>query len=162
FVFDMFAPGYPKKLPRHRRLWMHVKTFARLPWREKKAYFAERMSKLKTRALHWLGMGIYNAPEIQGVEGLTQDTLKKVWLALVTAHRSYRPQKKFDGKVMLFKAEEEFHWPAAVFDDPLLGWGQWALGGVEPYTVPGAHMEMFHDKNIERVAADLRECVLRY
>jgi thioesterase domain-containing protein len=151
FVIDMFAPGYPRKLPRWRRAWMHLCNLVRLPFKEKKAYLRERFGKLRHRVLHWMGQGIRNAPTID-VEGLEEDVLKRVWLTLTTAQRRYRPQKPFDGKVVLVKAEEGFKWPATILDDPLFGWGQWAHGGVEMHTIPGGHMEMFHDKNINRVA----------
>ena len=54
-VFDMFAPGYPRKLPKLQRLWLHLRTFLRLGLGEKKAYVSERLGKLKVRLRHWLG-----------------------------------------------------------------------------------------------------------
>ena len=156
-VFDMFAPGYPRKLPRLQRLWMHLRTFLGLGLRAKKAYVRERLGKLKVRVRHWMGQDIRNAPEIKGVEGLSTETLKQVWLALVSAQRKYRPQQQFDGKVVLVKAENTFDWPATKLDDPLFGWGQWARGGVATQTVPGSHLEIFHDTNIRRVAEAVQE-----
>jgi amino acid adenylation domain-containing protein len=154
-VFDMFAPGYPRKLPRLQRLWLHFRTFLSLGLGEKKAYIEERLDKIRVRVRHWLGQDIRNAPEIKGVEGFSQDNLKRVWVALVTAQQRYHPHKQFDGKVVLFKAEEGFKWAATILDDPLFGWGQWALGGVKTQMVPGTHMEIFHDKNIRLVAQQL-------
>ena len=43
-------------------------------------------------------------------------------------------------------------WTVNIIDDPHYGWGRWARGGVETCTIPGNHMEMFHDKNINLVA----------
>jgi amino acid adenylation domain-containing protein len=154
-VFDMFAPGYPRKLPRHKRLWIHLRNFLTLPFREKKAYVSERLDKLRVRVRHWTGRDIENAPEIQGVEGLEQGTLKRVWLALMTARSRYRPQRKFDGRVLLFKAEKGFHWPGTEMSDPLMGWGELTTGGVEEYVIPGEHTEVFADKNITRTASEL-------
>jgi amino acid adenylation domain-containing protein len=150
-VFDTFAPGYPRPLPWWRRLGMHLGTFLRLSRREKKTYLAERLDKVRVRVLHWMGKGIQAAPEI-GVEGLQEDVLKRVWHTLTQAARRYQPRGRFDGRVVLFKAEVGFQWAATVIDDPLHGWGQWALGGVETHSVPGAHMEVFSDANIDRVA----------
>ncbi|MCC6416687.1 MAG: amino acid adenylation domain-containing protein, partial [Gemmataceae bacterium] len=158
-VFDMLAPGYPPKAALPKRLWMHFSTFLGLPMRAKKSYLGERLDKIWVRLLNWTGQGLRNAPEIQGVEGLQQGALKRVWLALSTAVNRYRPAQKFDGKVVLFKAEEGFHWAATIIDDPLYGWGQLTAGGVETHTVPGGHMEIFHDKNIDLVARGLMESV---
>ncbi len=158
FVFDMLAPGYPRKLPLPRRLWMHLLTFFRLPLREKNVYLKERLGKIRIRLLHWLGLGIRLAPDV-AVEGLSQDALKRVWLALVTAASHYRPKSAFDGKVVLFKAGEGFQWAATILDDPLYGWGPWASGGVDTHTVPGNHMEIFHDKNINLVARKVIESI---
>jgi len=158
FVFDMLAPGYPPKLPLPRRLWLHGRTFLHLPLGEKKTYLAERLHKIRVRIRHWTGQGIKNAPDI-GVEGLPQDALKRVWFALATAASRYRPQKQFDGPVVLFKAAEGFQWPATIIADPVYGWGNWALGGVVTQTIPGNHMEMFHDKNINLVARKVMESI---
>src|SRR5262249_45880794 len=160
-VFDMYAPGYPKKLPVYRRLWMHFRTFLGLGFKAKGAYLKERFGQIKARVYHRLGLGLKMAPEIKGVEALPQDALKRVWLALVTAQQRYRPRLQFDGKVVLFKAEAGFHWAATVFDDPKLGWGQWVTGGIEEHTIPGGHLEMFHDQHIQVVAEKLGESLRR-
>ena len=67
----------------------------------------------------------------------------------------------FDGKVVLFKAAEGFKWAATVMDDPEFGWGKWVRGGVECHTIPGGHMEMFSDKNIELVAREVTGSVAK-
>ncbi|MCC6418844.1 MAG: amino acid adenylation domain-containing protein [Gemmataceae bacterium] len=157
-VFDVFAPGYPRKLPLMRRLWMHTRTFFGLPLKEKTSYLGERLDKVKVRVLNWVGQGIRNAPSLE-VEGLSEDALKRVWLALQLATQRYRPKKAFDGKVVLFKTEEKWDWPATIHDDPLYGWGQCASGGVESHSVPGGHMEVFHDEHIHQVARDLTRSI---
>jgi amino acid adenylation domain-containing protein len=156
-VFDCPAPGYPKRLPLGRRVLIHLKNLAVLGFPEKKAYLRDRFGQVKARILHALGLTIRMAPEIGGVEALPQTALKRVWAALITANNRYRPQQQFHGKIVLFKAEEGFNWAATVFDDPLMGWGQWGTGDIETHTVPGSHMEMFHEKNVGLVAAKLKE-----
>src|SRR5262249_5369960 len=49
FVFDMLAPGYPRKLPLPVRLWLHLRTFLRLPLSDKRAYLGERLDKIRVR-----------------------------------------------------------------------------------------------------------------
>ncbi|HYT87749.1 MAG TPA: amino acid adenylation domain-containing protein [Gemmataceae bacterium] len=154
-VFDMFAPGYPRKLPGWRRALLHLWNFVRLPFRKKWGYVKERFHKIWVRILAWTGQRQRIAPKI-GVEGIEESVLQRVWVALTAAQMRYLPQRQFDGKVILFKAAEGFKdWHATKLDDPKYGWGRWATGGVEEHTIPGGHMEMFHDKNINLVAAEL-------
>src|SRR5262249_28396647 len=91
--------------------------------------------------------------------GLSEFAFKKVWGALARAQRHYRPRRKFDGRLVLFKATEQEHWAATVYDDPLFGWEGWVTGGVEARVIPGAHLGIFDDKNLEVLARELKRCV---
>jgi amino acid adenylation domain-containing protein len=156
-VLDTFAPGYPRKLSAPRRALIHLGNFIHLGWREKRAYVGERLRNLRRRVLLRLGLGAYAAPEVPGLEQApTASAFKQVWGALAQAEKRYWPRRKFDGRVVLFKATEEVHWAATVFDDPLFGWERWATGGVEARVIPGAHLEMFEDKNAEVLARELK------
>src|SRR5205085_2963988 len=95
-VFDMVAPGYPKPLPVWRRALIHAWTFARLGWRAKGNYLAARLTNLRSRVLRGLGLTAWVAPEIEGVDALPQEALKRVWAALSTAQVRYRPRGVFD------------------------------------------------------------------
>jgi thioesterase domain-containing protein len=103
-----------------------------------------------------LGLSRWNAPHLD-VASLPQDALQRVWIALREAQRSYKPSRKFAGRVILFKAAEVPAWAAAAFDDPDLGWGEWTTGGVERITIPGGHLDMFRENNLDSVAAMLRD-----
>src|SRR5262249_36579322 len=157
-VFDTFAPGYPRPLSAPRRALIHLGNFLHLRWREKRAYLGERLGNLRRRVLLGLGLGAYAAPRVPGLEpaptawttlarwaratflrrpeppqdeGLSEFAFKQVWGALARAQRHYRPRRKFDGRLVLFKATEQEHWAATVYDDPLFGWESWVTGGVE-------------------------------
>ena len=52
---------------------------------------------------------------------------------LQAAQNRYRPRRRFDGPIVLFKATAQEAWTAAVYADPLLGWERWATGGVESH-----------------------------
>jgi amino acid adenylation domain-containing protein len=158
-VFDMFAPGYPRLLPLGRRLISHFRRLAQLPRGERQTYLLSRLHSVKRRLLKRLGLGVFNAPTIAGLDMLDQATLKKVWTALQTARARYMPQQRFDGKVVLFKSAEVLDWTGAVFDDPLMGWGRWTKGLVETHTVPAGHLELFADGHIGNLAERLREAI---
>lgn len=160
-VFDMVAPGYPKPLPVYHRLWIHAKNFFKLPFAEKKSYVSERFWNVKGRVFRALGLGIYNAPAIVGVDALPQTALKKVWAALNLAQTRYKAQGKYDGKIILMKAEVGLHYAATIFDDPLMGWGEWTTQPIEEHTIPGAHLELFHEGHIQLMAEKLNESIQR-
>jgi amino acid adenylation domain-containing protein len=160
-VFDMVAPGYPKPLPVHKRLWIHTNNFFKLPFAGKKSYLSERFWNVKGRVFRALGLGIYNAPAIEGVDALPQTALKKVWAALNLAQSRYKPQGKYHGPIILMKAEVGLDYAATIFDDPLMGWGEWTTQPIEDHTIPGAHLELFHEGNIQRMAEKLKESLQR-
>jgi thioesterase domain-containing protein len=160
-VFDMHAPGYPRRLPLPTRLQMHLANFARLGVEEKKAYLVERFGNIRGRVYHKLGLGAQMAPLVPGVEALPRKAIAQVWAGLVKAQSRYQPREKLDADIVLFKAEDDMQWPATIMDDPLMGWGNWGGKTIEKYVVPGGHMEIFSDRNINRVAALLRDVIQR-
>lgn len=160
-VFDMTAPGYPKPLPVLQRMTIHLNNFLKRTGPDKIAYLRDRLSNVKGRLLMKLGLGVLQAPEITGVDALPQATLKRVWAALATAQSHYMPARPFDGRIILFKAVQAEQWEATVFDDPLMGWGRWTTRGVEDYTIPGSHLEMFQERNIGELAQQLTGVIAR-
>jgi amino acid adenylation domain-containing protein len=155
-VFDMTAPGYPKLKSLPRRLLVHAGNVLRGNGAGRGAYLRERLTNLRGRMFDALGLSRWNAPHLD-VASLPQDALQRVWIALREAQRSYKPSRKFAGRVILFKAAEVPAWTAAAFDDPDLGWGEWATAGVERITIPGGHLDMFRENNLDSVAAMLRD-----
>lgn len=74
------------------------------------------------------------------------------------AMKAYRP-RQFPGRVTLFKAittSDKIQWP----DD--FGWGPFASKGLEIIPVPGRHLTLFEEPNLETLASTLesalREC----
>jgi thioesterase domain-containing protein len=75
----------------------------------------------------------------------------------------------YSGRVDLFRAskadaETLRHLPAArrrQREDPTLGWGSVAAGGVEIHPAPGFHDTMLLEPHVSAVAETLERCVLR-
>ena len=61
--------------------------------------------------------------------------LQQVQQANVIANRNYTPSV-YSGGVILFRASDR---PPGFYDDPKLGWGDLAAGGMEIYEIPGNH-----------------------
>jgi amino acid adenylation domain-containing protein len=159
--FDMFAPGYPKKLPLSRRLWLHTKDFWKLSSRDKLHYATERMKGIRNRLFRALNLYRLMAPEVKGLDVAPQENLKRVWAALNKARDSYWPKGKYRGQLVLIATEKPPEWAATIFDDPLYGWSPWAGQGVELHTVPASHLELFNDQNISRLAELIRDVLDR-
>lgn len=156
-VFDMLAPGYPRKPSPVRRAWRHLVRFARAPGRL--GYLRDRYRRVRGRILGALNLHWLDAPGVPGMDVVPQENLKRVWGALTKARDRYWPSGTFDGRVILFASDTPEDWPGCVFDDPMKGWGQWATGGVERHVVPAGHLEIFRESNQELVARLLRESI---
>jgi thioesterase domain-containing protein len=155
-VFDGPAPDYPRPRPLLRRLLIHLRTVATGRGVNRWTYLRERLGNLKVRLLQATGLLTWGAPEVEGMESLPQHALKHVWASLLTARARYRPgRRKFDGRVILFKAAEAAAWTKSVHDDPVLGWERWTTGPVETHLVPGGHLDVFSPGNLAPLAATL-------
>ena len=74
--------------------------------------------------------------------------------ANIRALRRYTPGM-YPGKLTLFRAEEQPLRLGAT-NDPSLGWGEYAGGGVDIRDIPGNHVVMFRKPYIKEFAAALR------
>jgi thioesterase domain-containing protein/acyl carrier protein len=76
------------------------------------------------------------------------------------AMRGYTPTS-YPGKITLMKAME-FEWGGVgSYQDPTLGWGPLAIGGLEVYDVPGDHLGMLQDPHAPVLAGYLQDCIQR-
>jgi thioesterase domain-containing protein len=73
----------------------------------------------------------------------------RVMRATLSAAASFRPTQPFDGRTLLLRAEDE------LADDPALGWGGLAAGGLEVVPVPGDHRSMLTSPHVETLARHL-------
>ena len=122
----------------------------------------QRLVSLKERVYRRLGLGHRNALPVPGLDMLLpQQVLQRVWSALHAGYSRYQPQGRFAGTVVVVRAAEMDEWDELVCEDPLLGWERWADTPVETHTIPGGHLELFHERNIERLAGLVRDCVER-
>ncbi|MCE9567893.1 MAG: amino acid adenylation domain-containing protein [Planctomycetes bacterium] len=158
-VFDMLAPGYPRKPALPRRTWSHLVRFVMS--RGKIAYLKDRYRRLRGRVLGLLNLHRLDAPGVPGMDVVPQENLKRVWGALTKAHEHYWPSGMYDGRVVLFASNTPEDWPGCVFDDDAKGWSRWTTGGVEIHTVHAGHLEMFHESNQRVIAALLREAIAK-
>lgn len=63
--------------------------------------------------------------------------------------------KPYPGKITLLRTGRDSH----STNDPELGWGAWAAGGVEVHWIPGEHNTLIESPNVEAVGRILMECI---
>lgn len=77
----------------------------------------------------------------------------QVFQANMTALLDYRPEP-FPGKLTLFRARQD---ATPMHCQPYMGWGPWALGGIEEHRIEGEHVNLFREPYIGHLAAELRK-----
>ena len=151
-IFDMFAPGFPKKLPLVRRLAFHFKHFLSLPGQAKWQYLKERFSRLLQR-VQIKSNGIV---EIGGLDVVPQKILQNVVDSLLRANDRYFPDRKYKGKVVLVQSDTIEEWEQAVEHVAFQGWEPWATEPVEEHTLRADHLELFNDEHQSEMAVIVR------
>jgi thioesterase domain-containing protein len=78
------------------------------------------------------------------------------------AEKDHRPERRFDGEVVLFRAtrgdgpDEPY---IERYDDPLLGWGCRATGGVRFFDIPGGHSSMLQEPQVGALAGKMQSYI---
>ena len=75
----------------------------------------------------------------------------------VFASKHYQPQP-YDGAVLLLRRTQR---PTGQYRDPEYGWGR-LLSRLEIQEVPGNHIDMFLEPNVQVLADKLRDCLLKH
>jgi len=124
----------------------HVKKLTRVRINDVPTYVSERWEGVQRRvnAFKWRFFRGSRKPGSNGVP----DDLNPV---VHPAAWEYRP-KPYSGNIVLFQSTD---WPNAPYWDYEQGWCNFALGGIQTYRMPGAHLEMFTEPNCKIVAEKL-------
>jgi aspartate racemase len=75
------------------------------------------------------------------------------------AANNYVPQA-YPGRVTLFRGMDEIA-GVSYYRDPLLGWGELAVGGLEIHEVPNTHLGMLQEPHVQVLAEKLKACIDR-
>ncbi|HEY8666007.1 MAG TPA: amino acid adenylation domain-containing protein, partial [Tepidisphaeraceae bacterium] len=177
-LFDSAGPGYPRILPPMHRLGLHLKKMWQMPPKQKVDYVIGRFHSLKLRigrkgkrllsisSNSPLGNGHRNGngqPKDQVIGQVASaislpDRLQDVVAASREAWLHY-VHRRYAGQIILFQAGDKPVWLGASFDDPEMGWGTVAPGRVAVQRVPGAHLGIFDQPNVQVLAERLRKAL---
>jgi len=124
-----------------KRLPLSLDDLRQLDFEEQVAYVME-----EAKRIHWLSPDI-TFPQFRHFVHILK-THAQAW-------RRYEP-KTYPGRITLFRTDNQ---PAQVSQEPDLGWGRLAAGGVEIHEVPGDHNSMLHDPHVQTLAERLMACL---
>jgi amino acid adenylation domain-containing protein len=152
-LLDTYGPNLNPALLQGERLMHHLKALRH----DGKSYLidkirdrmADRQRTLMALSSRFLKkIGYRPAYELQFVEILEQN---------IQASKAYVPQP-YAGRVTLFRATEKIFYPQPYLESEL-GWLALATGGVERHDVPGDHMTMLQEPQVQVLAARFQECL---
>jgi thioesterase domain-containing protein len=161
-MIDAWAPGHNSRLSRLRAIladysyrWQLIGAdWRRVLSREQSlaAFLAQRT--LSKRLLRWFGLAQGDAPARVSFEAreLSAENYDQ-WLLgyLDEAAQGYEP-KPYPGKITLLRSTRE---PKGLFLDHRMGWGAFALGGVDVAVIDGDHFTVFKGEGLNQMATHI-------
>jgi amino acid adenylation domain-containing protein len=140
-AIDDFLPIIMGMFPAEENL--PLEALRQLPAREQLDYFLKRAAEARL---------------VDDVPGTTQaQHVFDVFRANLKAMLEYRPVET-DVAITLYRAAEQTSKLAA---DPALGWNSYAKRGVEVHTVPGDHVHMVREPQVQHLATELLASLAR-
>jgi thioesterase domain-containing protein len=161
-LIDAWAPGHNRRLSRLRAIladysyrwqligadWQRV-----MSGEQTLASFLAQRTMFK-RLLRWFGrpQGDTQARVAFDTRELSAENYDQ-WLLgyLEEAAQGYEP-KSYRGKITLLCSTQE---PKGLFLDPRMGWGAFALGGVDVAVIDGDHFTIFKGEGLKQMATHI-------
>src|SRR5208283_1261492 len=83
--------------------------------------------------------------------------VKNVRRTLAVAENNYKLEA-YSGRILLFRASEK---GLRGLEDPTGGWHKFVAGGLDVHEIDGDHGDILNKPNVESLARELRDCLLR-
>lgn len=147
-MFDTLAPDCSLKLSRSQRASQHLTKLVQ----EGPTYLLEKVgSKLKAKVGYsGLAREYLSEETADSVDDLRQQFRRQIG-------KNYQPSP-YAGKVTLFRALDRGEFES-ISVDPLFGWDRFAEKGVDAFDIPGDHIGILKDPNVQSLACHLRHCI---
>lgn len=168
-MFDTWGPGYPQALPSMltgrmkfydlgHRLAKHWDQFAGLSARAKASYLVGIGGKAVSRTRRRLFYKRQAA--VRRLYRLFEKPIPTEYIQIEdqihTAARRYIPAE-YAGRVEIFRAEFQ---PKGIVRNDFLGWQDLLTGDLEFHDVPGDHITLIKEPNVESIARELGRLIL--
>ena len=165
-MIDTWAPGQRNRLPKWRAVladysyrWQLIGADWRKVMSRKQnlaAFLAQRT--LSKRLLRWLGRSQGDAHarvDFENRESSAENYDRWLLGYLEDAAQRYEPGL-YRGTITLLCSARE---PKGLFLDPQMGWGVFALGGIDVAVIEGDHFTIFKGRGLEQMAARISEAI---
>jgi amino acid adenylation domain-containing protein len=143
-LLDSYGPGFPRRCGRLERLARQGTTLREFGIRQK---IRSLVARLLSRE--------------QPPPAIATDPVNEAAKSLqLESQRAYlRDIRPYPGRITLLKAAQLPTSTHLSYDDPTLGWGAVAAGGIDVRVVPGSHLSMLDQDRAPALAEILRSCL---
>ncbi|MGL5922312.1 amino acid adenylation domain-containing protein [Chroococcidiopsis sp.] len=155
-MFDTYSPRLFIHNPSlFRTIYSYLRTLWQLPLPEKQTYFLQKLDwihslltgKQSSKYDLWNNYALSenaNPYDMVLIEALKQATMV-----------DYVPQS-YSGRVALFTSKEVLRW---CYSTPDRGWNSFVEPGVEIHEIPGTHLGLLDEPNVQVLASKLKNCL---
>ena len=164
-LFDTYAPGYPRLLPRTskmsvkfwavvQRVQHHTATIRMLESDARWSYIVAKTRKARNQFRRSIknGRKILKRRVLKSLGRPLPEALKETQNAIIVASRTYRP-RPYSGDITLFRATQQ---PRGIYKDLTLGWRDLASGALEIHEVAGSHGTLVVEPRVRFVVDKLK------
>ncbi len=155
-MFDTYSPStYISNPSLFRTVYTYWRTLLQLPLQEKPYYFLAKMDWLQS-ILTGSESSKYDLwRQDKASEDFNPDNMLLIKALKRATMTDYKPQA-YSGRVTLFTTKEVLRWCQY---EPHRGWNDLAKQGVEIHEVPGTHLGMLDEPNVQTLAEKLAFCL---
>jgi thioesterase domain-containing protein/NAD(P)-dependent dehydrogenase (short-subunit alcohol dehydrogenase family)/acyl carrier protein len=157
-LLDTYPRGYTKYGKREtfgRKLELRLSEFLALESNDKRVFLHHRRDEYGGRlSSFWRRL---RSVAGGGEESQISRAVRTVWDANLIASSRYEP-RPYDGRITMFWARESYVNSTFRFR---LGWSLLAPDKLEFRLVPGTHITMFEEPNVQVLAREMNECIRR-
>ncbi|WP_017318022.1 non-ribosomal peptide synthetase [Mastigocladopsis repens] len=153
-MLDTCRPGTEKRLPFLMRVFEHIKNFIQ-----------KGPTYLQQKLVGWSEWGTYQIRDkykrfLEKSEALPEgDKHLDILGANVQALNQYSFQG-YPGRMTLLRTDDKNrHDAVGVQYDALFGWGELVVGGIDVYHIPGSHLSLLEEPNVQVLAEKLKLCL---
>ncbi|MDF5709057.1 MAG: amino acid adenylation domain-containing protein [Nostoc sp. S4] len=155
-ILDSCRPGYSKRSPFLKRMFLHLNKIAQQGpmylWQTLMRWSYWKKSRFQNRYKRYLEVAL-DLPEtdkhLEIIDSNTQAISKYIYPV-------------YPGRAILLRTEDRNRDEAIGTQyDPQFGWGDLVTGGLDIHYVPGSHLSLFREPHVQVLADILKNCLIQ-